>query len=252
MPGPGRGMPGDRSGGGPDRRGGTGQTGAVDAGFTATLLRVLPLAFGAAISPVILLLQVATLASPRYPVRRACIVLAATALVVVAVMGVVLATDAHAGAAPTSDPVVDGWIRIVLALVLLAGALRTALRPAPDGDAPPPDDADPGVRGVRFFLLGLGAMAANVTTIVLLVPATREVATADIGDDRLVVLAVVFVVTLLPAYGPLLVLAALGRRGPAALAAMSTWLRAHRRAVTVVVSLGFAAYLGISGLVALG
>ena len=219
--------------------------------MSATLLRVLPLAFGAAISPVILLLQVATLASPRYPVRRACIVLAATAVVVVVVMGVVLATDAHAGATPKRDPVVDGWIRIVLALVLLAGAVRTALRPADDAAAPA-DDADPGVRGVRYFLLGLGAMAANVTTIVLLVPATREVATADIGDDRLVVLAVVFVVTLLPAYGPLLVLAALGRRGPAALAAMSTWLRAHRRAVTVVVSLGFAAYLGISGLVALG
>jgi hypothetical protein len=33
---------------------------------------------------------------------------------------------------------------------------------------------------------------------------------------------------------------------------MSRWLRSHRRAVTVVVSLGFAAYLGISGLVALG
>ncbi len=221
--------------------------------MSTTFARVLPLAFGAAISPVILLLQVATLASPRYPVRRALVVLGATALVVVAVMAAVVATDAHAGAGPRTDPVVDGWIRIVLALVLLAGAVRVVLHPGATDDEPPPDDADPGVRGLRFFLLGIGAMLTNLTTIVLLVPATREAASAAIGSgDRLVVLGVVLAITLLPAYVPLVVLAALGRRGPAALAAMSRWLRSHRRAVTVVVSLGFAAYLGISGLVALG
>jgi len=224
---------------------------------STTFARVLPLAFGAAISPVILLLQVATLASPRYPVRRAVIVLGATALVVVMVMAAVVATDAHAGAGPKTDPVVDGWIRIVLALVLLAGAVRVALHPGataagPAADAPAAA-ADPGVRGLRFFLLGIGAMLTNLTTIVLLVPATREAASAAISrGDRLVVLAVVLVITLLPAYGPLVVLAALGRRGPAALAAMSRWLGSHHRAVTVAVSLGFAAYLGISGLIALG
>lgn len=220
----------------------------------ATFAKVLPLALGAAISPVILLLQVATLASPRYPVRRACIVLGATALVVATVMLAVAATDHAASTAPKTDPVVGGWIRVVLAVVLLAGAVRAALSPAPEEQHPPEgaDAADAPVHGWRYFLLGIVAMVTNITTIVLLIPATRDAASADLASgQRLLILAVVFLITLFPAYGPLLALAALGSRGPAALAAMSAWLHRHHKAVTVAVSLGFSVYLGISGWIAL-
>jgi len=220
----------------------------------STFAKVLPLALGAAVSPVILLLQVATLASPRFPVRRALIVLVATALVVVGVMAAVVVTDHAAAEVPRSDTIVGGWIKVVLAIVLLAVAVHAALAPAPEERAPPSgaDAADAPLHAVRYFALGAGAMLTNLTTIVLLVPATRDAATADLSSgDRLVVLGVVFVITLLPAYAPLLVLAAMGRRGPTALASLSRWLRGHHKAVTVVVSLGFSLYLGISGYVAL-
>lgn len=219
----------------------------------STFAKVLPLALGAAISPVILLLQVATLASPRYAVRRALVVLGATALVVALVMVAVVVTDHQATTVPKADPVVGGWIKVVLAILLLAGAVRVALAKAPEEKSPSASDlADVKVHAGRYFLLGVGAMVTNITTIVLLVPATRDAATADLASgDRLVVLAAVFVITLFPAYAPLLVLAALGKRGPRALAAMSVWLHAHHKAVTVVVSLGFSLYLGISGWIAL-
>jgi len=219
----------------------------------STFAKVLPLALGAAVSPVILLLQVATLASPRFPVRRATIVLGATAFVVAVVMAAVVATDHQAATVPKADPIVGGWIKVALAIVLLAGAVRVALAPAPEEKSPSEADlADARVHGGRYFLLGVGAMVTNITTIVLLVPATRDAATADLASsDRLVVLVAVFVITLFPAYAPLLVLAAMGRRGPAVLAAMSVWLRTHHKAVTIVVALGFSVYLGITGLVAL-
>jgi len=216
-----------------------------------TFAKVLPLALGAANSAVILLLQVATLASPRYPVRRAFIVLVATATVVAGVMLVVTTTDHQAATPPATDAAVGGWIKVVLAILLLAVAIRTALAPAPEEQAAA-DDADASVHAVRYFLLGVGAMVTNLTTIVLLIPATHDAATAAIpSDDRLLVLSVVFLITLFPAYGPLLVLAALGHRGPAVLAAFGAWLRVHKQTVAVVVSLGFAAYLGISGYLAL-
>jgi hypothetical protein len=217
-----------------------------------TFAKVLPLALGAAISPVILLLQVATLASPRYPVRRALIVLSSTALVVAGVMVLIATTDHQAATPPKSDAAVGGWIKVVLAILLLAVAIRTALAPAPDEPPAAAEESQASVHALRYFLLGVGAMVTNLTTIVLLIPATHDAATADLpADDRLLVMVVIALITLFPAYGPLLVLAALGRRGPVALAAFGAWLRVHRRTVTVVVSLGFAAYLGISGYVAL-
>ena len=217
-----------------------------------TVAKVLPLALGAAISPIILLLQVATLASPRYPVRRALIVLVATATVVAGVMLAVTLTDHQAAAPPATDAVVGGWIQIVLAILLLAVAIHTALAPAPEERAAPVDGSDASVHAVRYFLLGVGAMVTNLTTIVLLIPATHDAATAAItSGDRLLVLAVVFLIVLFPAYAPLLALAALGHRGPTVLAAFGEWLRVHKQTVAVVVSLGFAVYLGISGYLAL-
>ena len=138
-------------------------------------------------------------------------------------------------------------------ILLLAVAVRAALAPAPDEPpAAPDDDAQASVHALRYFLLGVGAMVTNLTTIVLLIPATHDAATADLpADDRLLVMVAIALVTLLPAYGPLLAVAALGRRGPVVLATFGAWLRVHRRTVSVVVSLGFAAYLGVSGYVAL-
>ena len=224
-----------------------------------TFIEVLPLALGGAISPVVLLLQLATLASRSHPVTRAFIVLAATTLVVAVVTAVVVVGDHRtaAGVAPTgAADVVGAWIRIVLAVLLLGTALRLLLSDRPDNGTSPASDGDSGadqpLRPARFFLLGVGAMATNATTLVLLIPAVHTVATAGLRSTQELSLYVsIALIVLLPAYLPLVALGAMGRRGPAVLERLSGWLRTHHRTIEIAVSLGFAVFLGWSGFSAL-
>ena len=69
--------------------------------------------------------------------------LGATAVVVAAVMALVVATDHQAASVPRADPVVGGWIKVVLAILLLAGAVRVALSQTSDEKAPSPRPATP-------------------------------------------------------------------------------------------------------------
>jgi hypothetical protein len=226
-----------------------------------TFIEVLPLALGGAISPVVLLVQLATLASRSHPVGRSLIVLGANALVVAVVIVVVVVGDHRTamGATPTgTGDVVGAWIRIVLAVLLAATAVRLLVvgdkgAKGSDPAEPTPDAAEEPLRPLRFFLLGVGAMASNATTLVLLIPAIHTVATAGLrGGQELSLFVSISAIVLLPSYLPLLGLGALGKRGPATLDALSTWLRHHNRDVQIVVSLGFAVFLGWTGFTALG
>jgi hypothetical protein len=223
-----------------------------------SFLTVLPLALGGAISPMILLLQLATLASRWHPVARSLVVLMANAVVVTVITVVVVVTDhrtAVGGTPPGTSEVVGAWIRVILALLLLATAVRLALQTHTDTTEPPAENVDATpqpVRPTRYFLLGVAAMVSNATTIVLLIPAMHDVAIAGLaGSEEIVLYLLVAAIVLLPSYLPLVALGAMGRRGPAVLAHLSEWLRVHNRDVGIAVSLGFAIYLGWTGFAAL-
>jgi hypothetical protein len=218
----------------------------------STFVRILPLMAGAAVSPVILLLQVATLASRPSPVRRALLVLSASALVLAVVMAVLALTDERGGTTSSGEVVIGAWIKVVLAVLLLLGAIRALLQPAAtaaETKGPADEVTAGGVHGLRYFLLGVAAMATNFTSFALVMPATHDVNVANLpGTDRVVLYLAIGLVTLAPAWLPLVGLAALGRRGPVILDQLGDWLRVHHRTIVVAVSLGFAVFLGISGL----
>ena len=224
----------------------------------STFLAVLPLALGGAISPMILLLQLATLASRWHPVARSLVVLSANVAVVAVITVFVVVTDhrtAAGGTPPGTAEVVGAWIKVVLALLLLATAIRLALQTHTDTTEPPAENVDAApqpVRPGRYFLLGVAAMVSNATTIVLLIPAMHDVATAGLaGSEEVVLYLLVAAIVLLPSYLPLVALGAMGRRGPTVLAHLSEWLRVHNRDVGIAVSAGFAIYLGWTGFAAL-
>lgn len=220
----------------------------------SALLEVLPIALGAAISPILLLLQVATLASGRHALVRSFCVLAGTVVVTAAVMAVVVVADhATTGGAGPGDPVVTDWIEVVLGVVLAAGGVRILISPREAASAPSPTTPDDRVHAVRSVLLGVAAMVTNLTSIVLLIPATHRAWTAPLPTgQRVLLLAVVGVVTLLPASLPPLLVVALGRRGPVVLSAMSGALHRHQRTITALVALGFAAVFLVKGLRGVG
>jgi len=221
-----------------------------------TLMRVLPLAVGSAISPVVLLLQMATLASRFHAVARSLVVLAGNAGVVVLVTAVIIVGDRRDDASVATGGIgeVGAWIRIVLAVLLALTAMRLALGGHTESHQEPTDEgvADPGIRPGRYLLLGVAAMATNATSMVLFIPAVHTAVTASLSaPGELLVVVVLWLFILLPAFIPLMAFGALGSKGPAVIAQFGTWLRTHNRTIGIVVSTVFAIYLGWAGFSAL-
>ncbi len=147
------------------------------------LARVLPLALGAAVSPVIVLLQMVTLTSGTARLRRAWLVAAGAAVALIgwAVAGWLLVNHLptpRRGPDPTA-----GAVDLTLALVLVALGLRSLAHRHDPAPVPAPSTAADSAHAGHLaaaFGLGLVAMASNVTTIVLFLPAVRDIARADV------------------------------------------------------------------------
>jgi small neutral amino acid transporter SnatA (MarC family) len=124
--------------------------------MSTLLSEIVPLALGAAISPVIFLLQLTTLTGPR-PIERGSALTAgaAAALIVVSTFGVLVGDTGFS----TRDTL-QAAINIALGALLTVVGLRALLRP-PKPKAPKTDARPASVRG--SLLAGVGGMASNVT-----------------------------------------------------------------------------------------
>lgn len=203
---------------------------------------VLPLALGAAVSPTVLAVNLIVLGSPRRPRSRGA-GFALGGAVVIAVLSIValaglLPTTTSSGAS-TTGAAVD----LVCAVVLVLLAIRALRRPAPAARQP----AD----GPWLGYVGLGAavMATNFTTIVLYVPAMKDIARADVpGTTQAAAVVVTMAITTVTLWVPLvLTLLAPGVAGRV-LGGLDGFLTAHQRAVTVVICFGFAVLLAVKGI----
>ncbi len=109
--------------------------------------------------------------------------------------------------------------------------------------------APKGEGALAAFLLGAVMMLTNFTSLVLYIPAMKDVHRSPASDGtKAAVVLVAFVVTALPALIPL------GARvvapGPSArgLARVGTFMTVHKRGVTVAVAVLFGGYLLVKGL----
>jgi len=209
------------------------------------LAETIPLALGAAISPVLFLLQLTTLTGPR-PVARGSALLLGAALPLAAIGALAVAVGSSSSSL-SGDPTIKAALDLALGALLVALGLRMLLRPpAPKPPRPP---REPSLR--RSFLYGVVGMATNVTTFALYVPALKLIAASDVGDaGKALVTLIVFGLVLSFVIVPLVVTAAVpGSARP--LAALGAWMTSHRRALNVVLALGFGTWLVIKGATAL-
>lgn len=221
----------------------------MSGSLSEVLRSVLPLAVGAAVSPVILLLQMVVLTDGEARLRRAWMVTAgaATSLIAWGVAGWLLIDRLPT---PRRGPdATAAAVDLVLALVLVALGLR-ALTQRHD-PAPTPSPGTSGRASSLGVAYGLGvvAMATNVTTIVLFLPAVRDIARADlVVADTAVALGVLLTIILAPALLPVLAVSIGGAAGRRALDRLGAFTSAHHATIAAVVSFGFALYLGLQGL----
>jgi hypothetical protein len=216
------------------------------------LARVIPLALGAAVSPTMLTVSVLILCSRRRPVARGVVFTLGvlTVLVALTVLGLtVLDRFANHHPSATERAVSDG-VDLALGIVLLALALRTALRPHdPTRHAQPKQPRDRGSGLGNAFVLGLVVMATNVTTIVLYIPMMKDIGRSSVSEaDQLLTVLLVLALASLPAWLPLTLRVIAPEPSTRALARLEAFTTKHRGTIILVVEVVFGLYLLLKGL----
>ncbi len=190
------------------------------------------------------MIQLRTLTGPRRLARGAALAAgAALPLTILAFLAVGLGVSISLHASPKVKPIVD----IAFGLALAGLGVR-ALRSQPK---PKPAQEQSTSVG-RAFVVGCLAMATNVTTIALFIPAMKLIAVAGVDDaDKAVAGAAVFAITLAVLLLPLAATVFAPQASGKALDGLGSWMQAHQRAINVALSFGFGLYLLVKGVLAL-
>jgi threonine/homoserine/homoserine lactone efflux protein len=209
---------------------------------------VLPLALGAAITPTIVGVQVVTLSAPRSPLKRAWLLAAGCAVVLIVESAVALALAGGTGWSDGSSTP-GAIVKLVAAALLVLLGVRT-LRRRGKREAPAKRADEP--RLGRSFALGAGLMATNFSSLILYFPAMHEIGSSDAGATaQIVAFVLVFAITMLPAVGPPLVVGLLGERARPPLERLNRAFTEHRDQIGAAVCFVFAALLTAFALSAL-
>lgn len=214
---------------------------------SAVLWEVLPLALGAAVSPLLLIGEVLCLSAPSAGLRRGWLFAGGNGLVVAIWLAIGLAMgqalpDRQRG----SDPI-SACLHLAMGLVLLTVAVQLRLHPA-SAAAPPRPRPEAGHPLRRSFALGVVMMAQNLSTLALFFPAVTAVARAGQGPAASAAdLGLLCLITLSPSLLPALLATFGGERARRALDRGYRWLQPRQRAVAIVMLLVLGSALLLSG-----
>jgi hypothetical protein len=208
---------------------------------------VLPLALGAAISPTLLAVQLLTLSRKTAPIARAW-ALAAGCAMVLAGFSVIALSIAHSTGGSGSPSEAGAIVKLAAAVVLVVLGVRNLRRPPRQAQ---PERTGPHPRA-QAFILGAGLMLTNFSSIALFFPATHEIGISHVSPGgKVVAFLLLYTITLLPAFGPPLVVTLLGSRATPLLQGLNWFFVGHRRGIGAGICFGFAALLAVAGLRAL-
>ncbi len=207
---------------------------------------MLPLALGAAVSPLLLVGQLRTLTTPGSGVKQSWAYAAGNALVVVGWALVGLGSGGSLPDRPAAGPdPVSAGLHLLLAALLLAIGVRSLHRDGGTGSTAP---GPTGASLARSFALGAALMAGNLTSLVLYLPALQDLARSGLATGPLAAMVLlVSLITLAPSLLPPVVLLLTGAWGLARLGQLCRWTLAHQGQINAGLCFVFAAYLGRSG-----
>jgi len=196
--------------------------------------------------------MVLTISSPRRGLARGVALTAGVlaSLAVLTALGLTVLSHVTSHASATKTAVSDA-VDVTVGLVLLALALKALVD---HQNSQSGDDAPDTSRGAPMGLLatfGAGAalMVTNVTTIILYVPAMKEITKSDVSDTGKAVAAlIVLVITALPVLLPLAARLAAPTASQRWLGSLNAAISRHHRAVIVGVEVVFGVYLLAKGL----
>lgn len=211
------------------------------------LQHILPLAVGAAISPMVLVFQLMVLASGRGGLGRSGAFVLGCGLVVLLWLssaGWIATRLPPIG--PGADPIaaaLDG----LFAVLLLAIGLMLVRQPRPPVAA---DQAQPRTGLLQPLLTGLATMGCNLSSLVLFLPAMQQInRSAAQGTPWWPPTLLLVLLTLAPAWLPPALVLAAGQRARGWLQHLHAWVAPRQRGINATVAFALALLLGWRALV---
>lgn len=211
------------------------------------LKNVVPLALGAAFSPTLLTVLVIILGAPLYPRARGTAFAAGAAGVLAGITAVSLLVMSRPVTGTTHHQTFYGWVNIVIAVLLVLLAIKEIVRPrVPKPQTVESSDTGPHVR--RFIGIGALMMTVNFSTIVIYLPAMREISTSTVSTmEQAMAVVIAFLIATVTLWFPVGLYAIKPSVGRRLLEPVDRFLTLHARVITVGVCLIFAVYLGLMG-----
>ncbi len=219
--------------------------------MTQLLAVALPLALGAAISPILVILQLLILSGKRSPAARSwAFVLGGLGMLVA--VSVLTALFVNGVTDRSSRPsVTASVVQLVIAALLVALGIRGLLSKGKGGHSRVTGRIET-AKTIEFVAIGFAAMLANASTWVLVIAAVHSIAIAPVGVvDKLVVYLLVLLIALIPVLALSLAATFAGSRAAPMLARLNTLMTKHQKVIGAAVCFAFAvllAYKGLTGL----
>lgn len=214
------------------------------------VLKVLPLALGASLSPALLTLELGILAGRTKPKARAS-VFALSAAVTIFVFGLVVV--AFLRNINIDQP--PSWASVVVRGALAVGLATLGIRFLVTKKQPGQQHharlrARLTDAGLPFFMgLGVAAMLTNASTLVLYLPAVHLIMHTDVSlTAKVVVGLMLWIITILPFMIPIVLVAIAGHRSDAFLLRLNHWATTNSRRISASICLLFAALLTYSAI----
>ena len=143
------------------------------------------------------------------------------------------------------------WVDLGFGVLLALLGFR-ALVHTPKPKPPRVESTDPRAHLGRFFGIGVAMMLTNFSTIVLYVPAMKDVAIASVGfAAKAATVAIVLAFAAAPAWVPVVWDTVAPTTAGRALGGLNSFLARHQKTVSVTVCFVFAVYLVVKGAAAL-
>ncbi|MEA5424229.1 GAP family protein [Synechococcus sp. CCY9202] len=211
------------------------------------LVEILPLALGAAVSPLVLILQVMLLGRSTQGLGPSWGFAAGASLVVAGwTLAGLLLGHALPPRTPGPDPVA-AVVHLVLALLLLTLGLAIQQGRLVHASVVGAEGAPLSVR--RGLLIGTGSMATNLTSLVLFLPALQDLARAQPSlPTEVLLVGLMALITLLPALAPPALVWLWGAPGRRTLERLAPWMAQHQRRIQALLCFGFAGFLALKGI----
>lgn len=205
----------------------------------SVLALLLPIGLAGAVSPVLLTEQTVLLSGPGG--RRVSTAFAAGVILVLSLLVAGLVIFGRAIELPRL-PHISARVDVVLGLLLLALVLYLR-RPSDKAEKPRERDRS-GLNNRAAFAFGMFAMATNFTTIVLMFPGAKEIASSHLDvPEQVVAAAFLVILASMPAWVPLALTSVAPDTAQRVLGAIGDGLEKHGKTATTVLIAGVGIYL---------